>query len=917
MSTANRRFGRRVLPPPEEPFFVDLDLPERAISCRLVDLSKVAVRIAPPEGMVVDWQEGMWVEQVRIRYGDVPVETLGTLEVTELSVDKRGLTVLLTARESVEKAAVWRALNSLATGEIGRFGSTTIAPGHIPRVPARGLYTEEARMERLDFMRELSEAPMLHTAHTRLRADKLTGNIENFLGSVEIPVGLAGPLLFRGQDAKGPLYAPLATTEGALVASATRGSRAITESGGVTTRVVSQRMMRVPLFVLGDMRGALVFTNWIRDHEAEIREQCMRVSRHANLVRVQPKALGNMVHVEFLYETGDAAGQNMTTTCTWHACQWVMKQMEHMDAIRFDNFIIEANMSGDKKVNFGSFIEGRGTRVTAEALLDRDSVETILKVSPEQLLRSNQGFLAGSVQRGMVGYNINVANIVAALFTATGQDIACVHESSLGQFHLAPAPEGIYASLLLPSLIVGTVGGGTGLPNQNEYLQMMDCAGPGKVARLAEIVAGFCLALDLSTLSAIASGQFARAHERLGRNRPVKWFKKQEITPAFFEGAMRAQSGDEDLNVHTAEPVTNVKLGSSIITELTARKVKKLVGHFPYRLQWSDGKGVEQGPTEVLVKAKPVDGEVVVMVNSMAAMCGPRLAAAHNKFKEKLGFRGCDRRELAIYRQRDPRFVDHSPRAWGIIEDKEREAYILVLERLQNLVHMDSADDVSGWEPDHIETALEGIAQVHAIWYDREDELREQDWIVDPPSYATMVDLTELWEALGVHAMEEFPHWFGKNDLKLHRTLVSNIPRWWKPIEDLPKTLIHNDFNPRNLALRPGDGGKLRLCAYDWELATVHIPQRDVAEFLAFVLPPDVTEDRVSHYVGVHRKALEKAAGVSIPEDQSHFAYRRGLQDFAITRFGLYCMAHTFRHYGFMERVARTVRHLIRLEMGK
>ena len=673
-------------------------------------------------------------------------------------------------------------------------------------------------------------------------------------------------------------------------------------------------MMRVPLFVLSDMQGALLFTNWIRDHVGEIREQTKKVSRYANLVSVKPAMLGNMVHVSFLYETGDAAGQNMTTTCTWHACLWLMEQVRHVDAIQFDNFIIEANMSGDKKVNYASFIGGRGTRVSAEAFLNRETLEKVLKVSPEQLIRSNQGFMAGSVQVGMVGYNINIANIIAAIFTATGQDIACVHASSLGHLHIAPADAGIYASMLLPSLIVGTVGGGTGLPQQTEYLEMIDCSGPGKVSRRAEIVAGYCLALDLSTLSAIASGQFARAHEKLGRNRPVQWFKKEELAPAFFEAALQDHSGDKTLTVASAEPDPHVPIGSSIITQLTARKVQKLVGLFPYHLEVERAGSTE--PLDVLVKSKPVDGEVIVMVNGMAAGCGARLAAAHNRHKDELGFRGCHLRELAIYRQTDPRFTEHVPRVWGIHEDPEREAYILVLEQLRNMIHMDTADDVSGWQKHDIEAALKGIAQCHAVWYGREDELLQQPWLMDPPSLEGMVAKSELWEALGVHALEEFPEWFSKHDLKLHRQLVSNIPRWWKPIEEMPRTLIHNDFNPRNIALRPTRDGGVKLCAYDWELATMHLPQRDVAEFLAFVLPPDVGEDEVSHFVGVHRRALEAAAGVTISEEDSRFAYRRGLQDFAITRFAVYVMAHTFRHYGFMERVARTVRHLIRLEMG-
>ena len=146
--------------------------------------------------------------------------------------------------------------------------------------------------------------------------------------------------------------------------------------------------------------------------------------------------LGNMVHVAFVYETGDAAGQNMTTTCTWKSCQWMMQQMAHHAEIRFDNFIIEANLSGDKKVNFNSFISGRGTRVLAEAFVDEDILQQVLKVSSNELLRAHHGFVAGSIQSGMIGYNINVANIVGAIFTSCGQDIACVHESSLAQLHL-------------------------------------------------------------------------------------------------------------------------------------------------------------------------------------------------------------------------------------------------------------------------------------------------------------------------------------------------------------------------------------------------------------------------------------------------------------------------------------------------
>jgi NADP-dependent 3-hydroxy-3-methylglutaryl-CoA reductase len=917
MKNQRDRVGRHLTFEPSDGVRVELQLGDIRLSCTLTQISKEELQLTPPPEPPADWYEGLELLDLTVRLdeGDfgAHIGRIGRARVNKVEVVDAGLSLQLLPEGDVARSQTWCILDELATGEIRLLQGNTIIPSEFPRVPARGIYTEEARLERLDFARNISGAALEHAGHTRLQAEKLTGNIENLIGAVEVPVGIAGPLLFRGQRARGPLYAPLATSEGALVASATRGARALTAAGGVTTRVIQQRMMRVPLFVLSDMEGALLFTNWVRDHKHEISEQTKKVSRHANLVEVKPAMLGNMVHVSFLYETGDAAGQNMTTTCTWHACLWLMEQLRHIDAIQFDNFIIEANMSGDKKVNFGSFIAGRGSRVSAEAFLDRATLEQVLKVSPEQLIRSNQSFMAGSMQVGMVGYNINIANVIAAMFTATGQDIACVHESSIGQLHLAPADDGVYASILLPSLIVGTVGGGTGLPQQQDYLELLGCAGPGKVARLAEIIAGFCLALDLSTLSAIASGQFARAHEKLGRNRPVQWFKADELNAEFFQGTLDQQDPGSGRGVVGAEADPHVPIGSSIITQLTARKVQKLVGLFPYRLDVErDGKA---GTLDVLVKSKPLDGEVIIMINGMASGCGARVADAHNRHRETLGFAGCHIRELAIYRESDSRFTDIAPKVYGIHEDEDREAYILVLEQLRNMLLMDSADDVSGWGRAEIEAALVGIGRFHAIWYGREEELLAQPWIVAPPTLAGMIEKAELWEALGVHAMNEFPQWFGPSDLSLHRELVRNIPRWWKPIESMPRTLIHNDFNPRNVALRPTAEGP-QLCAYDWELATLHLPQRDVAEFLSFVLSPDATEAEVDHYVGVHRRALEEAAGVTISEEDSRFAYRRGLQDFAITRLAMYMMAHTFRHYGFMERLAKTTRSLIRIEMG-
>ncbi|MGZ3425181.1 MAG: phosphotransferase, partial [Polyangia bacterium] len=652
--------------------------------------------------------------------------------------------------------------------------------------------------------------------------------------------------------------------------------------------------------------------NWIRDHFAELRDQTRRVSSHAQLVSAEPVILGRMVHVYFLYQTGDAAGQNMTTTCTWQAAQWLMEQAKHLHGVAVEDFLIEANMSGDKKVTFQSFINGRGIRVLAECLIDRETCIKTLKATPEQLELVNTRAAAGAVHIGMIGYNVNIANVIAAMYAATGQDLACVHESSLGQLYMNAQPDGLFASLVLPSLIVGTVGGGTHLPAQHALLDMMGCAGPGKVFRLAEIIAGYCLSLDLSTLSAVASGEFAAAHEKLGRNRPVRHFAREELDAAFFEPMLRRSLDDAALTVSAVEPVAT-ELGSSIITELTARRTDKLLGLVPLRLGYRAGDGSEPRALEVLAKVKPLDDEVALMAGSMATMCGGQLAAHYNRFRRRAGFAGCHTRELGVYQQTDPRFVRNVPRIYGTFADVEREAYVVVMERLTDVVFKDSADDVSEWSCEPIEAALRGIAEVHAVWLGRERELAEQPWLGPVLGSADLVEMIPLWEALASHAANEFPEIVDARMLERWLALVRSVGDWAPELERMPRTLIHNDFNPRNLCLRQTDRG-LRLCAYDWELATLQVPQHDLAELLCFVLSPDVDKPEVDQYVELHRRALMEASGIALDPAEWRRGYALALRDLAINRFAQYLMGHTFRHYGFVERTVHTLWRLLSLE---
>jgi NADP-dependent 3-hydroxy-3-methylglutaryl-CoA reductase len=785
------------------------------------------------------------------------------------------------------------------------------------KVPARGRYDEPARRERLEWLRDKTGATLEALEETRLIADRLNGNIENAIGAVEVPVGVAGPLLMLGEAARGVVYAPFATTEGALVASASRGATALTRAGGVVTRVLRQRMTRAPVFEFTSESEARAFAEWLPRQIAMLREYCGHVSTHARLRRVDAPVVGRAVHALFVYETGDAAGQNMTTATTWHACHWVLDRIPEHGWV-LSRFLIEGNLSSDKKVNLSGDDLARGCAVVAECRLDADTLRDVLKVDAEDLVHAYDTVRAGAARVRMVGCNVNVANTIAAIFTATGQDIACVHESSIGILDvgltpgLTPATRdggGVYARLYLPGLVIGTVGGGTHLPAQRALLDMMGCSGEGSVRRLAEIIAGFALALDLSTLSAVATGEFATAHERLGRNRPRNVFREDELTPEFLTPGLRRSLDRPELRVHAVETI-DAGDGASILSELTARRLGKRVGLFHKKIKH------DAGETDVVVKVKPLDAEVILMMQSMAAACGRAVADAHGRFRSETGFSGCHLRELAVYEQTDPRFVAHVPRVYDIVRDDAREAYVLVLERLTDARLIDSADDPSDWTSGDVEAALRGAGALHAIWMGREAELLRQPWIGIPPTTRRMTAMRPLWDALTEHAAVEFPWLMPDAEIARHRGLIATLPAWWSELESMPRTLVHNDFNPRNIALRDR-AGLSTLCAYDWELATIHVPQHDAAELLSFVLRPDADAPEVIHYVELHRRAVA-AAGAAVPDARRwRVGFALAARDLLINRFGLYLMGHAFRHWQFMDRSLATLRRLIDLELEK
>lgn len=388
-------------------------------------------------------------------------------------------------------------------------------------VPLMGDYSSDALRRRQAWVQERTGVdPSL--AATPVPPEALKGNIENQIGFVQIPVGVAGPLLIHGEHAQGTFYVPMATTEGALVASCSRGCRAATESGGVKVRVVSDQMTRSPIFIFQSLSDSMAFADWIKTNTPEIQAVAQSQTKRGRLVSLTPVVLGDTVSLLFSYDTGDAYGANMVMKCNHAACLWINQRFPADTGHQALDWYVDSNMGSEKKVSFLSWVNStRGKRVIAEVHLKRDVIKRVLKTTPEDLFEAYVAGITANGAAGIVGTNVNLANTVAAIFAATGQDIATLGESAVGQMNFRLLDDGVYFGILMPGMIVASVGGGTGLPSQKTYLDMIGCSGTGKARKLAEIVAATALCLDLSTWSAITADHFVDAHERLGRNRPL------------------------------------------------------------------------------------------------------------------------------------------------------------------------------------------------------------------------------------------------------------------------------------------------------------------------------------------------------------------------------------------------------------
>ena len=355
----------------------------------------------------------------------------------------------------------------------------------------------------------------LADAVTVAGAEVYTANIENFIGTVKMPVGVIGPLRLNGLNAKGDFHVPLATTEAALVASYARGAYAATKAGGISTAVLYEGVIRTPAFVFGNLLTSGQFVEWVVRHIDRLKAAAEATTRHGRLVSLEPFIDDNIVFLICRYTTGDAAGQNMVTIATDALCRQILADCP----VPMRAWYVEGNFSGDKKASALGMVTGRGRKVSASVTLPPEVVEQVLGTTVQAMLDYGRVANLGAHLSGQLGAQAHYANGLAAFYIATGQDAACVAESAVGVTRMEAEGEGLRCSVTLPNILVGSVGGGTGLPSQTAALNILGLKGTGHGAALAEVAAAVCLCGELSIVAAIAAGDFARAHESLARHR--------------------------------------------------------------------------------------------------------------------------------------------------------------------------------------------------------------------------------------------------------------------------------------------------------------------------------------------------------------------------------------------------------------
>ena len=396
-------------------------------------------------------------------------------------------------------------------------------------------------------------------ADTAFAPEETRGRIENLVGAAQVPLGIGGPIRVNGQHADGLFYVPFATTEGTLVTTYQYGMRAITEAGGANARVVADALDITPCFVVATTRDAIALAEWLNDHLPELEAVAAETTAHGRLVEIRAHVFGRRVFARFVFSTGDAMGLNMVNLAVDRICRHVT------EAMACERYYLRCNYSSDKKPAAINLFRPYGKEVAVDLTMPASVVETHLGVPTRELLEFAASGRLGTMQAGALGANAHFANGLAAMFIACGQDVAQVVNASIGFLDLELAGESdLYVAARLPNLVVGTVGGGTGLPTQSECLALLGCTGDGTARKFAEIVGATLVAGELAICAALANGRFIEAHRQNQAGRRTQWppnGRNEELT---LRERMRSGVGSNPAALRLPERLT-LRDGSQVI----------------------------------------------------------------------------------------------------------------------------------------------------------------------------------------------------------------------------------------------------------------------------------------------------------------------------------------------------------------
>lgn len=369
------------------------------------------------------------------------------------------------------------------------------------------------------------------------------------------------------------------------------------------------------------------------------------------------------------------------------------------------------------------------------------------------------------------------------------------------------------------------------------------------------------------------------------------------LNARFVQQIMQAQFPDQNISVQKLT-LFDIDNSASILVALTSVQTESSIGHFGMEVSFTIDGAVQK--KKMVMKIKPHGQEIVDMLNMLSQLCGPELNSVYEQFKHLTGFYYTHLREQEIYGKLQPVFT---PDIYGLYTNQQEHIYVILMEYLGEAELLNTVMTPQKWNDQHIKTALKQMAQWHSLMLNKTDDIDLSIW-KDAPSLQQMTSLLPLWNALLNNAAKKFPELYNSSRVKTMDTAIQQIPYYWQQLEKLPKTLVHNDFNPRNSCFKTENGG-LQFCLYDWELATFHIPQYDLAEFLCFILDKDRYHKRYE-YIEYYREELAALTGKYRSVSSFHHELYLATLDFGIHRVGMYMMAHTVNPYPFLPRVVNS-----------